>query len=158
MNGSNDSKNSLTGKQQFCTRDFFHYVPLFLQFSLQCYIFICCLLDFTLKVAPYDTYEWKLAKCTNFKVSIFKSGVTVLMAKHDKLSLGIIYSVRFFQCIISLLAKEFSGSDFKCFIIICIEINECFVVNSKFLLSKCNGILAAVNHLFRLANTLLMEF
>jgi hypothetical protein len=43
------------------------------------------------KIIPYDVMEWKQAKYTNFKVSVFMSDVIVLIVKHAKQSLGMMY-------------------------------------------------------------------
>jgi hypothetical protein len=52
--------------------------------------FLLCV-EFPQKIIPYDMMEWKYAKYTNFKVSLFMSDVIVLIAKHAELSLGMMY-------------------------------------------------------------------
>jgi hypothetical protein len=47
--------------------------------------------EFPQKIIPYDMMEWKKAKYTNFKVSVFMSEVIFLIAKHAELSFGMMY-------------------------------------------------------------------
>lgn len=84
------------------------------------------------------------------------SDVTVLITKHNELSVGIIYSVCFFviKITLNLKAKEFGVSAFSVVLVLYTRLGPVQVLllvqNVKTVSSKFDASLLALNHLLKL--------